>query len=99
MWNVENDVCGGFPSDSNGKESACNVGDRSNPWVRKVSWRREWQLTPVLLPAESHGQRSPVGYSPWRRTHLRDSHTHIPALQVDSLPSETLSTILFEKEK
>ena len=28
-------------------------------------WRREWQLTPVLLPGESHGQRSLVGYSPW----------------------------------
>ena len=27
----------------------------------------EWQLTPVLLPRESHGQRSLVGYSPWGR--------------------------------
>ena len=25
----------------------------------------KWQLTPVLLPGESHGQRSLVGYSPW----------------------------------
>ena len=32
-----------------------------------VSWRREWQPTPVLLPGKSHGQRSPVGYSPWGR--------------------------------
>ena len=28
-------------------------------------WRRAWQPTPVLLPGESHGQRSLVGYSPW----------------------------------
>ena len=28
-------------------------------------WRRKWQPTPVLLPGKSHGQRSPVGYSPW----------------------------------
>ena len=28
------------------------------------SWRRKWQPTPVLLPGESHGQRSLVGYSP-----------------------------------
>ena len=28
-------------------------------------WRREWQSTPVLLPGESHGQRSLAGYSPW----------------------------------
>ena len=28
-----------------------------NPWVGKISWRSEWQLTPVLLPGVSHGQR------------------------------------------
>ena len=28
-------------------------------------WRRQWHPTPVLLPGESHGQRSLVGYSPW----------------------------------
>ena len=32
-----------------------------------VSWRRAWQPTPVLLPGESNGQRSLVGYSPWAR--------------------------------
>ena len=26
-----------------------------------------WQPTPVLLPGESHGQRSLVGCSPWGR--------------------------------
>ena len=31
----------------------------------KIPWRRKWQLTPVFLPGESHGQRSLVGYSPW----------------------------------
>ena len=29
--------------------------------------RRRWHPTPVLLPGESHGQRSLVGYSPWGR--------------------------------
>ena len=38
-----------------------------DPQVGKMPWRREWQSTPVLLPGESHGQRSLVGYSPWRR--------------------------------
>ena len=28
--------------------------------------RRQWQPTPLLLPGESHGQRSLVGYSPWK---------------------------------
>ena len=36
-----------------------------NPRVRKISWRGEWQPSPVFLPGESHGQRSLAGYSPW----------------------------------
>ena len=40
---------------------------RFNPWVGKISWRRKWQPTPVLLPGKSDGQRSLVGYSPWGR--------------------------------
>ena len=35
--------------------------------VRKISWTRKWQPTPVFLPGKSHGQRSLVGYSPWGR--------------------------------
>ena len=45
-----------------------DAGDMShgfNPWVgKKIPWRRKWQLTPVVLPGESHEQRSLVGYSP-----------------------------------
>ena len=33
-------------------------------WVEKIPWRREWLPTPVILPGESHGQRSLAGYSP-----------------------------------
>ena len=33
-------------------------------------WRREWLPTPVFLPGEFHGQRSLVGYNPWRRKEL-----------------------------
>ena len=32
-----------------------------DPWVRKVSWRRAWQPTPVFLPGESQAQRSLEG--------------------------------------
>ena len=28
-------------------------------------WGREWLPTPVFLPGEFHGKRSPEGYSPW----------------------------------
>ena len=34
------------------------------------TWRRQWQPTPVLLSGKSHGQRSPVGCSPWGREEL-----------------------------
>ena len=34
------------------------------PWVEKIPWRRKWQLTPVILPGKSHGQKSLVHYIP-----------------------------------
>jgi len=36
-----------------------------DPWVRKISWRRKWQPTPVYFSEKSHGQGSLEGYSPW----------------------------------
>ena len=49
----------------------------SDPWVRKVPWRRAWQPTPVFLLGESHGQRSLAGYSPRGGTELDTTeHTH-----------------------
>ena len=36
-------------------------------WTITWFWRRKWHPTPVLLPGKSHGQRSLVGYSLWRR--------------------------------
>ena len=32
---------------------------------RGLQWRRQWHPTPVLLPGESHGRRSLVGWSSW----------------------------------
>ena len=34
---------------------------------REDPLEKEWQPTPVLLPGESHGRRSLVGYNPWGR--------------------------------
>ena len=47
----------GFPGGSDGKESACMQCRRPgfNPRVGEISWRREWQPTPVSLPGEFHG--------------------------------------------
>ena len=61
----------GLPCWLDGKESACQGrGCRLHPWVRKIIWRKKWQLTPVLLPGKFHEQRSLVGYSPWDHTDL-----------------------------
>ena len=38
------------------------------PGSGRFPWRRQWQPTPVFLTGETHGQRSPVGCSPWGRT-------------------------------
>ena len=45
------------------------LGDSDNdggfdPWVGQIPWRRAWQVTPVFLPGESHGQRNLAGCSP-----------------------------------
>ena len=55
---------------------------RFSSWVGKIPWRRAWQLTPVFLPREFHGQRSLAGYSPWGHKEsyvtelLTHTHTH-----------------------
>ena len=37
---------------------AYNAGDLGlDPWVWKMSWRREWLPTPIFLPGKFHGQR------------------------------------------
>ena len=46
------------------KRLSASAGDKGLPWVRKIPWRRKWQLIPVLLPGEFHGQQSLAGYSP-----------------------------------
>ena len=42
-----------------------------NPWVRKISWRRKWQPSPIFLSGKSHGQRSLEDYSPWGHKRAR----------------------------
>ena len=45
----------------------CVYWNQAGTWFKRtscVTWRRQWQATPVLLPRKSHGWRSLVGYSP-----------------------------------
>ena len=65
----------------NGKECTCQCKRHKKcgfaPWVGKIACRRAWQPSPVFFPGKSHGQRSPVGYSPWGRRMGHDcTHTH-----------------------
>ena len=58
----------GLPWCLSDKESSCQCRRCGfDPWVRRIPWRRKWQHTSVFLPGKFHGQRSPVGYSPWSR--------------------------------
>ena len=54
-----------FPGGTSGKEPACHSRRhkirRFAPWVRKIPWRRKWQLTPVCLPGGSPWTKEPGG--------------------------------------
>ena len=49
-----------------------------DPWVRKISWSRKWQPTPVFLLGEFLGQMSLVGYSPWGHKELDSTERLTP---------------------
>ena len=53
-----------------------------NAWVGKIPWRRKWQSTPVLLPAEFHGQRSRTGIAELDMTVLTFTFTLFKGISV-----------------
>ena len=77
-----------FPGGSEGKASVCLQcrRPRFNPRVRKIPWRRNWQLTPVLLHGKFHVQRRLVGYSPWDHRVADDWATSLPHIYIYSFP-------------
>ena len=50
----------GSPGGSDSRESGLH------PWVGKITWRREWELTLEFLP-ENSMDKGTWGYSPWAR--------------------------------
>jgi len=60
-------LCVGFPGGTVVKNPSANAGRCErlgfDLWVGKISWRREWQATPVFSLGKSHGQRGLAGYS------------------------------------
>ena len=65
------------------KNPPANAGDkrrRFDLWVGKITWRKTWQPTPVLLPGESPGQRrGSQSVGSLRVGHDRSNlaHTHV----------------------
>jgi len=60
-----------------------------DPWVGKIPCKRAWRPTLVFFPGESHGQRSPMGYSPWGCKELDvtevTEHVHLATLAQNML--------------
>ena len=62
----------GFPCNSAGKESACNVGDLGLIlWIGKIPWRRERLPTLVFWPGGFHAL-----YSPWCHTDYKSDQKY-----------------------
>jgi len=60
------EVTRGFPGGSDGKESACNVGNLSSiPGLRRSPGGGRGNSLQYSCQENPHGQRSLVGYSPW----------------------------------
>ena len=87
-----------FPSDTSGKDPTWQFRRCKKQgfdlWIQRITWRRAWQPTPVFLPEEFHGQRSPVGYTPYRIAKSwtwLSTHTCIPVTKENSSHSPKLS--------
>ena len=67
LWSSEDlslvPVLTGFPGGSVVKNLLANAGYRSLGWEDPLE--KEMATRSVFLAGKSHGQRSPVGYSPW----------------------------------
>ena len=91
----------GFPGGTAVKEPHCQHRRHKrrgfDPWVGKIPWWRTGQPTPVFLPAESHGQRSLVGYSPWccKEFDMTEATLH-RHMKIMPFQSQTLVTFLYK---
>ena len=75
--------------------NARDIRDKgSTPGSRRFPWRTAWQPTPVFLPGESQGQRSPVGYSPWgcKESDITEATYHTVFLDIVSGPIQRRNT-------
>ena len=94
-------VSGGFSSSSDDKESACNAGDPGSILGSgRAPGESKWQLVPIFLPGEFHGQRRLAGYTPWGRTELDTTEQimYIPARNIiQSL--QRINSVIFRESR
>ena len=62
-------------------------------WV-KIPWRMAWQPSPVFFLGESHGPRSPTGYSPQSRKESETTETTQHAIQQGTLNNRLFFAVL-----
>ena len=83
----------GFPGGSDGKESACSAGDwGSIPGLGRSPEEVNGNPLQYSWPGASHGQRSLVGYSPWRHKELEITE-HSVSMGLHSHKSQFLKSI------
>ena len=66
---------------------------RFNPLIRKIPWRRKWQLTSLFLPGKFHGHRNLVGYIPRGRKESDTTDHACIAQHMESVLEETPSLL------
>ena len=54
--------------------------------LEEIPWRRKWQPTPVFLPGEFHGQRSPAGCSYWGRRRVEQDLVTTTSNKINNEP-------------
>ena len=68
-----------------------------DPWMGKMSWRRDWLLTPVFFLGEFLEQRRLAGYSPWdpKESNMADKITVVVQwLRLQAITAEGPGSIL-----
>ena len=85
----------GFPTCSDGKESACNVGDLGSiPGLRRSHGRGHGNPLQYSCLKNPHRQR-PAGYNPWdRRVRPFRMTKHNFVILLDSCPCDIFSCML-----
>ena len=99
---------GGFPGGTNDKEPACQCRRLKrlelDAWVRKILWRRAWQLTPVFLPEESPLTEEPGGATvhmvtkSWTSLKQLSQHAHSSKKELFKINYLSLHVTNIEKE-